>query len=41
MKARFEIQPQDEQSKRVAIYDVDMWSGVIEPHQTQIVNVKL
>jgi hydrocephalus-inducing protein len=33
--------PQDEQSKRVATYDVDMWSGVIEPHQTQVVNVKL
>lgn len=25
----------------MATYDVDMWSGVIEPHQTQIVNVKL
>jgi len=41
LRARFEIQPQDEQSKRVATYDVDMWNGVIEPHSTQIVNVKL
>jgi len=41
LRARFEIQPQDEQSKRVATYDVDMWNGVIEPHSTQVVNVKL
>ena len=41
LRARFEIMPQDEQSKRVATYDVDMWNGVIEPHQTQVVNVKL
>jgi hydrocephalus-inducing protein len=41
LRARFEIQPQDEQSKRVATYDVDMWSGVIEPHSTQVLNVKL
>ena len=25
LRARFEIQPQDEQSKRVATYDVDLW----------------
>jgi len=41
LRARFEIMPQDEQSKRVATYDVDMWNGVIEPHQTQVVEVKL
>ena len=34
LKARFEIVPQDEQSKRVATYDVDKWNGVIEPHST-------
>jgi len=41
LKARFEIMPQDDQSKRVATYEVDKWSGVIEPHATQIVDVKL
>jgi hydrocephalus-inducing protein len=41
LRARFEIQPQDEQSKRVATYKVDKWSGVIEPHSTQTVDVTL
>jgi hydrocephalus-inducing protein len=31
LKSKFEILPQEEPSKRMAIFDVDTWSGVIEP----------
>jgi len=41
LPARFEIMPQDDQSKRIATYEVDKWSAVIEPHSTHVVDVKL
>ena len=31
LKARFEIGQQDEQSKRMGIFEVDLQNGVIEP----------
>ena len=41
LRTKFEIVAQDEQTKRIGIYDADIWSGVIEPRKTQIVNVTL
>ena len=41
LKSKFEILPQEEPSKRMAIFDTDISSGVIEPRQKQIVNVSL
>ena len=41
LRAKFEIVQQDEQSKRVGTYTADVWSGVIEPRQTQTVNLQL
>jgi hydrocephalus-inducing protein len=31
LKAKYEIVPQDEQSKRIAVYTADKESGIIEP----------
>jgi len=41
LKAKFEIVPQDENSKRIGSYEADIMEGVIEPHKTQTVNLKL
>jgi hydrocephalus-inducing protein len=41
LRAKFEIMAQDDQSKRVAAYEPDIQSGVIEPRTTQIVNISL
>jgi hydrocephalus-inducing protein len=41
LKAKYEIVPQDDQSKRIAVYTADKPSGVIEAHQSQIVNISL
>ena len=41
LKSKFEITPQDEQSKRIGTYEADIWSGIIEPRQKQIVNISL
>lgn len=41
LKAKFEIVPQDEQSKRIAVYTADKESGIIEPRSSQIVKVSL
>jgi hydrocephalus-inducing protein len=41
LKAKFEIVPQDEQSKRIGTYEADIMSGVIEPHSTCTVTLKL
>lgn len=41
LPARFEFQKQDEASKRIAVFEPDIWSGVIGPHQTQLVNLQL
>ena len=41
LKSKFEILPQEEPSKRMAIFDTDISSGVIESRQKQIVNVSL
>ena len=37
LRAKFEIVVQDDQSKRIGTYEADVWSGVIEPLQTQVV----
>jgi hydrocephalus-inducing protein len=39
--AKYEIVPQDDQSKRIAVYTADKESGVIEPKSSQIVNIAL
>lgn len=41
LRAKFEIVAQDEQSKRIASYEPDVPSGVIQPHSTQIVKLSL
>jgi len=41
LRAKFEILAQDEQSKRIGTYEADVWSGVIEPHSTMTVTLKL
>jgi hydrocephalus-inducing protein len=41
LKAKIEIVPQDEQSKRIGTYEADIMSGVIEPHSTCTVTLKL
>jgi hydrocephalus-inducing protein len=41
LQARYEILPQDEQSKRIAVYTPDKEGGIIPPHSTQIVNISL
>ena len=41
MKAKFEIVPQDDQSKRIAIYKADKESGIINPRSTEKVMVSL
>ena len=41
LRAKFEIVAQDEQSKRIAAYEPDIQSGVIQPHSTQVVNLSL
>jgi len=41
VKAKYEIVPQDEQSKRIAVYTADKESGIIEPKSSQSVNIAL
>lgn len=41
LKAKFEILGQDDQSKRVAGYEADLQTGIIEPHTTQKVQISL
>lgn len=41
LKAKYEIVPQDDQSKRIAVYTADKPSGIINPRSSQIVNIAL
>lgn len=41
LQARYEIVPQDETSKRIAVYTADKEGGIIPPNSTQIVNISL
>lgn len=41
LKAKFEILPQDEQSKRVAVYKADMESGIIQPKSSHVIQITL
>jgi hydrocephalus-inducing protein len=41
LKAKYEIVPQDDQSKRIAVYTADKESGIINPKSSQIVNIAL
>ena len=41
LMSKFEIMPQEDASRRMAIIDVDCWNGVIGPRQKQIVNITL
>jgi len=41
LKAKYEIVPQDDQSKRIAVYTADKDSGIIEPKSSQIVTIAL
>jgi hypothetical protein len=41
LKAKFEIVPQDDQSKRIAIYKADKESGIINPRSSEKVIVSL
>jgi hydrocephalus-inducing protein len=41
LKAKYEIVPQDEQSKRIAVYTADKESGIINPKSSQIVHIAL
>jgi hydrocephalus-inducing protein len=41
LQARYEIVPQDEQSKRIAVYTADKEGGIIPPKSSQIVNIAL
>jgi hydrocephalus-inducing protein len=41
LKAKFEIMPQEDQSKRIAIYTSDLMSGVINPKSSQVLNISL
>jgi hydrocephalus-inducing protein len=36
LKAKYEIVPQDEQSKRIATYKADQESGIIQPKSTHV-----
>jgi hypothetical protein len=31
LKSKFEIAPQEEATRRVGIFEPDVWSGIIEP----------
>jgi hydrocephalus-inducing protein len=41
LKAKYEIVPQDDQSKRIAVYTADKENGIIEPKSSQIVTISL
>lgn len=41
LMAKFEVLPQDEQSKRIALYTADQVSGVIRGGKSQVINVSL
>ena len=41
LKAKYEIVPQDDQSKRIAVYTADKESGIIQPRSSQVVNITL
>jgi len=41
LKAKYEIGPQDDQSKRIAVYTADKENGIIEPKSSQIVTISL
>jgi hydrocephalus-inducing protein len=41
LRAKYAIVPQDDQSRRIAVYEADQPEGEIEPRSTQIVNIEL
>lgn len=41
LRAKYEIVPQDDQSRRIAVYTADKPSGIIEPRSSQTVNISL
>jgi hydrocephalus-inducing protein len=41
LKARYEIVPQDEQSKRIAVYTADQEAGDIDPKSSKVINITL
>lgn len=41
LKSKFEIAPQEEPTRRVGLFEPDIWSGIIEPRQKMIINVSL
>ena len=41
LRAKFEVQPQEETSKRVAVYKADQESGIINPRSSVVLQVTL
>lgn len=41
LKSKWEIAPQEEPTRRIGLFEPDIWTGVIEPRQKQIINVSL